>query len=180
MSTRTINISKYKLPGSGLDQEVSIEFALVDADGKKIDGYRSTDDVGIIGARTITLTDAPRSIELTPNTEIYPESYWNVRVKYSNKAVRSANVKIGAGTALSFAEFLAIDTSPGFWDIYVNRLLPDPTDLDVGKIPSVTLVGGTKIWGTATATTAPPSDGSYYAYKDGSWVDITNMLVVDL
>lgn len=109
MSSRTINISKYKLPGSTSDQEVSIEFVLVDAGGKHIDGYRGGDGVGIIGTRILTLTDSPTSIELTPTTEIYPPgSRWNVKVKYDNRTVRSANISLSAGTALSFGEFLAL------------------------------------------------------------------------
>jgi len=43
----------------------------------------------------------------------------------------------------------------------------------------VLTVDGSGNWAGAAASgvTAPPSDGNYYAYKDGAWVDITNKII---
>ena len=115
MSTRTIYISKYKLPGADLPnyQEVSLSISLVDSTGAKIDGYREDDGAGIIGTLELTLDDEPVIIHLTPTSEIYPAgSYWNVKVFYDYRRVRNANVQMDAGGPLTLAEFLALELSP--------------------------------------------------------------------
>jgi hypothetical protein len=36
---------------------------------------------------------------------------------------------------------------------------------------------GADEWEVETKMDAPPSDGNYYAYKDGAWVNITNKII---
>jgi hypothetical protein len=42
--------------------------------------------------------------------------------------------------------------------------------MTAGTLESVNAAIGTKI-------EAPPSDGNYYAYNDGAWVNITNKII---
>lgn len=127
MARRTVTIARYMLPGGLTGQDVTVTFTLVNSAGIPIDGYRADDSQGIINTLSVLVEDEAQTVDLTPTTEIYPESYWQVRVKLGRKTVRVAAVQLGTGGDLTIPELLALDPAPGYWDIIDNRLLPDPT-----------------------------------------------------
>jgi hypothetical protein len=114
-----------------------VTITLVDAAGKPIVGYRADDNQGIVGSLTLSVSDAPVSVDLTPTTEISPPSYWQAKVHLSGRTLSSAKVQLAAGDALTLPEFLALDEAPDWWDVNENRLLPDPTGAIDGSIPTV-------------------------------------------
>ena len=74
MPRRNITISPYNLPGDQSDAPVEIWFELVNEEGRKIDGYRSEDNEGIIGKSVYQIDNADIVVPLTQNSKIYPES----------------------------------------------------------------------------------------------------------
>ena len=59
------------------------------------------------------------------------------------------------------------------YQIYRNRALAD----GVGTLAWEDFVGAAESPINGSAFTTPPSDGEYYAYKDGAWVNITNKII---
>ena len=136
MADRTITVAPYMLPGGGASR-VYVTFTLVDTNGDPVAGYRSEDNQGIIGKQTLQIQGATQTIELTPTTEITPESYWHVSVVLPGVSSNSSTVQLGDGASLTLPELLALGPAPGYWDIVDNRLLPNPSGGTNGSIPVI-------------------------------------------
>jgi len=136
MARRTITIRPFYLPGGETTVETRVSFQLVNASGAVIEGYRNEDFTGVINTLDVVISDTAQTVDLTPNTEIYPDSYWRVSIRSSEQG-STALVQFDDGADLELVELLALDVSPGYWDVYESQLLPDPTGAADGAIPSV-------------------------------------------
>jgi hypothetical protein len=167
--TRNLTINPYSVPGAEEATEVVVELELVDADGVAAQGWRQ-DGTGVAGLYTATLSGEAVVIPLTPTEDLTPAArYWVFKAQWYSgsrpRTYRSGLIQLAsAGADLTLPEFLTLDESPGWWDVYENRLLPDPTEASNGSIPTVAdgkwVVGDAPAGlGTVTSVAVSGSDG---------------------
>lgn len=95
--TRRVDIPPFvDAAGAGVAGEVS--FVLVDRDGKPTDGF--TGDTAVVKRHTVTVPadSSGESIELEPNGEISPATYWRVTVVGGTRCFSGVNCTLLAGT----------------------------------------------------------------------------------
>jgi hypothetical protein len=163
-----------------------VTFTLVDLDGSPVAGYRRDDHTGVVGSISVDVSANDTTIALTPNTEITPATYWQARVQVDGRTVRTSAARFGAGSVMTFPEFLALDETVGFWEVYENRLLPNPEDGAVGSMAAIQTVNGEKVWvvsdapagsGTVTSITVTGAGGITVA---GSPIASSGTIALDI
>lgn len=78
MTTRTIRIPPFFVPGTDQIAPTTLTFELVNASGQSIVGL--TELFGISGKKTVAATNADQLIELEVNDDILPFSQWQVTI----------------------------------------------------------------------------------------------------
>lgn len=171
--SRTVTIPPFvDAAGNGVAGEVS--FVLVDLDGTPIDGFVGT-AAAIVTRHTVVIPadSTGETIELEPNAEISPASYWHVTVKNSERCFPGVNCTlVVAAGPISLPELLAVGAPSDPADFWGTFLLsqderdalnaaPNPPS---GSNPLATMadVGA----GLAEA----PQDGTPYGRQDAAWV----------
>jgi len=168
MPSRSLTIQPFISPsGEGIDVDITID--LVDQYNRRVTGLTDPDGDPIMDRVQVSMSDESQIISIWPNEEIEgiapagsaasADTYYLVTILHRSTRFREKlRTNVGSGGSIDWATFLAGGTIT-------------PGSSTAGAIRDDVLAA------LGTIVSAPPSDGSYYAYKDGAWVDITYKII---
>jgi len=167
MSSRSLTIQPFVDPsGTGIDVDITID--LVDEYNRRVTGLTDPDGDPIMDRVQVTMSDESQIIQIWPNEEIEgiapagaaasADTYYLITILHRSTRFREkVRTNVGSGGALDWATFLA-----------GGVITPGSSTAGAIRDDVIAALG---------LPVAPPSDGSYYAFKDGAWVDITKKII---
>jgi len=168
MSSRSLTIQPFIDPADVvIDVDITID--LVDQYNRRITGLTDPDGDPIMDRVQVAMSGESQIVKIWPNEEIEgiapagssasANTYYLVTIlRRSTRFREKFRTNVGSGESLDWATFLAGGVIT-------------PGSSTAGAIRDDVLAA------LGTIVSAPPSDGSYYAYKDGAWVDITKKII---
>lgn len=155
----------------GAAAAATIRATLVDADQRPLLGY--TDAEGIIEAVTVEADPDGTTLTLTPQSDIYGESWWQITLASQGfRTTYTAQVPAGE-IPIPLADLIILPDPVDPADPISERLLPVPDSLEDGLV----LATRDGVWILTDTPSgdgipdAPLTDGPY-GRQGGAWVDV--------